>query len=192
MDNDIDGLPPRLRDLDEAAFLEFSKIFGPRLRRYFLSLGACSADAESLTVSVIDDIPFRIDRFEDRGRGSFAAWVFRLARNRCADDRRKTMQSLSYDVADRVEPVTKPRVERDIAAALATLSETDRSIMTARYFEGEGSFAAIGKKVGLTANATRVRHHRLLHRLSAKLAAYAPGGFSVTMTPTDEDSDDGC
>ena len=192
MDNDIDGLPARLRNLEEAAFRDFSTAFRSRLRRYFLSLGACPADAESLTVSVLTDTALKINRFEDRGPGSFVAWVLRLARNSWVDDRRRALPPLTHDVAERAQPVANPALARDVAAALDGLSETDRLILTARYFEGEASFAEIGKRVGLTANTARVRHHRLIHhRLSDKLAAYAPGARAPALPPCEEVPDNG-
>jgi len=192
MDTDIDGLPARLRNLEETAFCEFSTAFGSRLRRYFLSLGACPADAESLTVSVLTDSALKVDRFEDRGPGSFAAWVLRLARNSWVDDRRRTLPPLTHEVADWVPLAANPALARDIAAALDGLSETDRVILTARYFEGEASFAEIGRKVDMTASAVRVRHHRLIRRLSDKLAAYAPGASTAAVPFSEEDPEDGC
>lgn len=191
MDSDIDGLPARLRNLEEIAFREFSTAFSSRLRRYFLSLGACPADAESLTVSALTDIALKVDRFEDRGPGGFAAWVFRLARNSWVDDRRRALPPLPREVAERIPPVANPALARDVATALEGLSETDRLILTARYFEGEASFAEIGKRVGMTANTARVRHHRLIHRLSDKLAAYAPGARAPALPSSEEVPDNG-
>ena len=191
MDNDIDGLPARLRNLEESAFRDFSTAFSSRLRRYFLSLGACPADAESLTVSVLADTALRAHRFEDRGPGSFAAWVFRVARNSWVDERRRTLPPLTQEVADRAPPVENPALARDVAAALDGLSEKDRLLLTARYFEGEASFAEIGKRIGMSANTARVRHHRLIHRLSDKLAAYAPAARTAALSPCEEVPDNG-
>jgi RNA polymerase sigma factor (sigma-70 family) len=87
--------------------------------------------------------------------------------------------------------VANPQLARDIAAVLDELAEIDRLILTARYFEGETSFAEIGGRVGLSENAVRVRHHRLIRRLSEKLSAYAPGARSVAAPPTEEDHEDG-
>jgi DNA-directed RNA polymerase specialized sigma24 family protein len=89
VDTDIDQLPSRLKEHDEGAIRIFFDVFGPRLRRYFLALGSCSADAEALAVSCLTDIAlFKVQKFEDRGPKAFESWVFRVAKRAWIDERR--------------------------------------------------------------------------------------------------------
>jgi RNA polymerase sigma factor (sigma-70 family) len=198
METDIDRLPARLRDLDELGYRDFAAVFGPRLRRYFLKLGSCPADAESLAVSCLTDIALKVEHFlkaehaQDRGPSSFANWVFAVARNAWVDERRRSLGALTWDVAspneieDDAPTAANEPAEREaaVAAAISQLSEIDRAIVTARYFEGEPSFAEIGRRLGLSESAARVRHHRALQKLSQtqSLAAYAPDSRAAAVS----------
>jgi RNA polymerase sigma factor (sigma-70 family) len=181
MEIEIDSLPARLRELDESGYRDFATVFGPRIRRYFLKLGSCFADAESLTVSCLTDIALKAEHFQDRGPGSFAKWVFVVARNAWIDERRRSFDALTWDFAspddaelDDLAADGSAERQAAVSVALSQLPEVDRAIVMARYYEGDPSFAELGRRVGLSEGAARVRHHRALQKLSHSLAAYAP------------------
>jgi RNA polymerase sigma factor (sigma-70 family) len=175
VDIDIDRLPSRLKNLEKEGFHDFSRAFDLRLRRFFLRLGSCAADAESLAVSCIDDIPLKVDRFRDEGPGSFEAWVYQVARNAWTDEQRAWRgRPLPPDLPDQPTRQSDPGLVEDVERALASLHEGDRSIIFARYFDIEKSFAEIGEAHGMTENAARQRHYRAINRLNVLLAARRP------------------
>ena len=182
MDTVIDQLPSRLKKLDEEAFRDFADEFGPRLRRYFLSLGSSHADAESLAVSCVSDIAvLKIDRFQDRGPGKFEAWVFRVAYHAWVDEQRGRLgPALPEEVLDEPAVEPNPRLETAVEAALAELSDGDRAVIVARYHADVSCFAEIGRQLGITESTARVRHHRAIRRLASTLAEFAPGDVKTT------------
>jgi RNA polymerase sigma-70 factor (ECF subfamily) len=178
---EIDQLPARLQRLDDSAYRDFAAVFGPRLRRYFMKLGSCPADAEALANTCINDISLKADRFQNHGPGHFERWVFVVARNAWIDEWRRRVGVLLPEVTDgdfameeEGEDASQPARDAAVSAALANLPEADRSIMSLRYFEGVDSFAEVGRRMGLSEAAVRVRHHRALKKLSLRLAAYQP------------------
>jgi RNA polymerase sigma factor (sigma-70 family) len=196
MEIDIDQLPSRLRKPDQSAYGDFAATFGPRLRRYFLTLGSCAADAEALAVTCLTDIALKADRFQARGPGHFERWVFVVARNAWVDERRRRVGALSWEVAFRDGATGEPADDDstaarddDVAAAMEELPEVDRTILALRYFKGVESFAEVGEQVGLSEAAARVRHHRALKKLFLSLAAYGPRDRAAAASQEVRDDD---
>ena len=73
----------RLRDRnDEAAWCEFTEIYGPLAYRLAKRRGLQEADAQDLVQDVFRSVARAIDRFDlDRSRGSFRGWLSRIASN---------------------------------------------------------------------------------------------------------------
>jgi RNA polymerase sigma factor (sigma-70 family) len=167
---ELDDLAVRLVRLEPAAFDEFALAFGPRLRRLFASWGANPADAEALAVSSISDIALKADRFVFQGTGSFAGWVFTLARRAWIDFCRRRSPAHSLDGFDPPEPELPSEdppsgLDEEVSQGLAQLSDIDQAILRARYLGPEQSFAEIAQTLGLEEGAARVRHLRALRRL---------------------------
>lgn len=170
---DLDELVARLQaGHDPAAVDALAPALGEVLFRFLLTRGLSTADADDLSVSLVTDVILKIDRFDARGPGSFRRWLLQVARNALIDRlRRKRPGPLppSFDVPeedDWAEPTDEIEAVR---RAVAELGEPDRAIVTARYYEGL-DHQAIGERVGLSTEATRVRFYRAKAKLEKALA----------------------
>jgi RNA polymerase sigma-70 factor (ECF subfamily) len=98
-------------------------------------------------------------------------WLMSVAANEARQivrsRRRRTVRELAV-----VDPATPRDVDRaaiiDLADALGRLDPKDRAIVGMRFVGGFES-AEIGREMGMTASAVRVRLHRLLERLRKDL-----------------------
>lgn len=98
-------------------------------------------------------------------------WLMSVAANEARQiirsRRRRTIRELA--VVDRMAPRDVDRAALiDLAEALARLDPKDRAIVGMRFIGGFES-AEIGREMGMTATAVRVRLHRLLERLRKDL-----------------------
>jgi RNA polymerase sigma-70 factor (ECF subfamily) len=174
-DKYIEELATRMLYLEEEAFAEFAEIFGPRLMAFFVRRGLSVGDAEDLSVSCVTDISLKVDKYTALREGGFTSWVFALARNALADWWRshRPAEPLPENFSSPVqesedgEPVSEVVVA--VRQALNLLSESDRSVILLRELEGRYTYDEIAERLGIRAEAARVRHHRALKRLKAIL-----------------------
>ena len=129
--------------------------------------------------------------FEYRGKGSFPAWLKRIARNRLIDQIRKVDRGgadVQPDVSDSVaEPVDALNPYRHtpggsaarresaavLEAAIRTLpSEKERRVLELRFFEGL-EWESIVSQLGGTKSAARSLCHRALSRLKGRLGTFS-------------------
>ncbi len=77
----------RSRDGDRAALAELVETMGPRLKGFFLRLGAQESTAEDLSQDVFLRVLNSMDRYQESGR--LDAYLLRIARNLWIDSRRR-------------------------------------------------------------------------------------------------------
>src|SRR5262245_26367663 len=93
-----------MREGDQAAFVEFSDLVGPRLYRRLAARGVPPADAEAIAVSILSEVAVKIHRFEYRGEGSFWRWVRQVGDNFFRDQLRERRRSSLESHALAAEP----------------------------------------------------------------------------------------
>jgi RNA polymerase sigma factor (sigma-70 family) len=108
------SLLARLRSpRDERAWGEFAAIYGPLIGRLARRRGLQEADAADLTQEVFRAVASAIDRWDpDPAKGSFRAWLFRIARNLTVNflvgRRRHPPGAGGTDIADLLESQPAP------------------------------------------------------------------------------------
>ncbi len=129
------------------AFRDLYRAYFPRVYAYVAYRVGWAQEAEDITSDIFLKIVEKLGKFEWRGGGSFAAWVFRLAHDRVADfhrqDRRRAVD-LSLDElpdlrANDLLP-TEIFLQKEKFAYLhrliATLSPRRQEIITLKFFGG--------------------------------------------------------
>jgi RNA polymerase sigma factor (sigma-70 family) len=172
---EIDSLATGMLALEDEAYNEFARIFGPRLRALFIRQGLTMADAEDLAVSCVTDIALKVEKYKQISEGGFGAWVFTLARHALADWRRShhPTEELPDDLAAQLIPADDEEQNLDailaVREALAQFSEMDQSLILLRNLGDEYSYAELSERLGISREAARVRHFRALKRLKVIL-----------------------
>ena len=105
-----------------------------------------------------------------RDHDQLRAWLMSIAANEARQmlrsRRRRSVREISVEQTGTNDPDRAAMI--DLAAALGRLDPKDRTIVGLRYIGGFDS-AEIGRAVGMTGPAVRVRLHRLLDRLRKDL-----------------------
>lgn len=118
-----------------------------------------------------------------RAGGKFRPWVFRVARSVLADRFRRSREHAPLDdspdpQAPQEEPgerIDRERREARLREALARLSADDRDALVLSRYEGM-PYAEIGRVLGCTEGAVKVRIHRALKRLRDHYVDSTEGG----------------
>ena len=125
------------------------------------------ATCEDVTSQVFVKALEQLGRF--RGHGSFAGWLFGIARNAVRDIQRQRPTEPLVGERPAPEPTPEERVlERERAAELhaliRTLGPQQQDLVALRYGAGLG-FNEIGAVVDSDPGTVRVRMHRILEEL---------------------------
>ena len=131
----------------------------------------------SLSEDLVQNVFLRMIKYRHTftGEGSFAAWMFRTARNVNNDHYRKNkkhankkeMNSVDYKLEDEDDLSTKMDREDtnvQLRAALATLAVDKREILILSKFKGL-KYREIGVLLGCSEGAVKLKAHRALNEL---------------------------
>jgi RNA polymerase sigma-70 factor, ECF subfamily len=126
-----------------------------------------AATCEDVTSIVFTTALAQLARF--RGDGSFAGWLFQIARNAVHDvHRRPRLERLALDLACSEPDLEERFLARERAAQLRAvvclLGPEQQHLLALRYGAGLG-FDEIGAIVGASPGTVRVRMHRILNEL---------------------------
>lgn len=182
MDGDaLRAMVARAADGDEHAFARIVAAHHDDMARVAYVLCGDVDLAQEAVQSAWTKAWTRLDSIRDADR--LRPWLVSIAANeakqlvRSRSRRRVREISMPAGPANGPEPATPPgtrmdpanRVaDLDLAAALATLDDTDRTLVALRYAAGLTS-DEIGRVVGMTGGGVRARLARLLDRLRREL-----------------------
>jgi RNA polymerase sigma factor (sigma-70 family) len=183
----ISGESPELSDADVVmaaqrdphAFERLYLRYADRLYRYAAGLTGSTALADDIVSDTMMAAFEHLARF-DPARGSFAGWLFTIARRRVADDQRRLGRlrrafsrhgpepSVDEDV---LSGVIRSEDAARLRAALRRIPRNDREVLLLRYVAGL-SGPEIAGVLNISAGAVRVRHHRAMRRLANELGEH--------------------
>ncbi len=165
---------------DQDAFRALVERHSGSLFRLAYRMTGNEHDAEEVVQETFLRAYRRLNRFELRA--SFGTWIYRIGVNCSLDLMRKVRaerrQKVTDDSAEELDimermPSEDPAPDRlllstelrgQVAAALDTLSATERAAFVLRHFEGR-SIEEIGKTLGLRASATKNSVFRAVRKL---------------------------
>jgi len=172
-----DTMPPdemtlvRAAQRDPIAFDPLYERYIDRVYAYLRARTATPEDAADLTQQVFTHALAALPRYR---AGSFAAWLFRIARNAAVDAHRRRRATVSWDlVPDALHPIGENDAETRLLAReardrvrhlVASLPPDKRELLALRY-AARLSPAEIAAVVGKSEAATRQQLSRLLHTL---------------------------
>jgi RNA polymerase sigma-70 factor (ECF subfamily) len=144
------------------------------LYRYLLGKVGNSHDAEDLTMQIFTEVLDGLVHQRYREGGSFAAWLFTIARRRCIDLYRRHKPEPLDSLADppSLEPGLLNQVENreqalQIARLIAGLDDERQELIRLRFSAGL-SFAEIAKIEGKSEAAVKMAVYRALESLRAQ------------------------
>jgi RNA polymerase sigma-70 factor (ECF subfamily) len=133
---------------DRRAFLHLYDHYFPRVQAYVRHGVQSTQGAEDIIAEAFFKAVRNLDSFRWRHRGSFAAWLFRIAHNLIVDyyrQHKRTALSLESDenlaeVRSRAplpaQVVAQREAFRQVRALIATLSPRRQEVITLKFFGG--------------------------------------------------------
>jgi RNA polymerase sigma-70 factor (ECF subfamily) len=132
---------------DPDAFRELYRRYFPRVYAFVAYRVRRAQDAEDVAADVFMQVVRGLGRFEDRGEGAFAAWVFRIAHNQVSQfyrKRRPETDALSLDDLPDIQAhhfapdsaLLRKEQFAYLSALIADLPPRRRDILLLRFFGG--------------------------------------------------------
>lgn len=132
---------------DPEAFRVLYQHYFPRVYRYVAYRVGREQDTEDIVADIFTKIVEAITRFEYRGTGSFAAWLFRIAHNEVAQFYRQSYEgekiipfedlpNLASDGVSPDEALQQKEQFIRLKQMVDSLPERRREVVSLRYFAG--------------------------------------------------------
>jgi RNA polymerase sigma factor (sigma-70 family) len=141
--------------------------------RYVRRRTRSHAEAEDLTQEVFADAAAALSRRAQLTEEQGLAWLYTVARRRLADEARRAARRVNpvdapLELAPTPESEYGQAVAQGITRALRELPEAQRKVVLLKLFDGL-SFAEIGRRVGITEAAAKMRCVRGLEQMRTLL-----------------------
>lgn len=163
---------------DAEAFASLYDTYVDRVYRFIFFRVGESRLAEDLTSQTFLKAWESVGRYQIRGL-PFAAWLFRIARNKVIDNYRVSKETVSLEAALSTQPDPNGRVDEKVEGhleieqmrvALRRLTEDQRQVLTLKFIEGL-STKEISQVTGKREGAIRALQMRGLQALAHILGA---------------------
>lgn len=156
---------------DRAAFAPLYRRYVTPVYRYFARQTANAQDAEDLTAATFDKALASLDRY--REQGTFAAWLFSIARHTLRDYQRRSRPHRDIDLMAESQATTTDEPEAEALRAersrllvqrLRQLPPEQQEAIALRFF-AELGVAATAQALGRSEGAVRMLVHRAITTL---------------------------
>lgn len=174
---EVEKLVIRAQRGDESSFSELFDYFYPKISRY-ISFRVNNEDAEDLTADVFLKVVDKLKKYEKIGKGTFSAWIFRIAHNLVIDFYRKKKEllqltdpetgAIKFDIPDSALNPHESSIQQEehdkIREILHSLSDNNREVLQLKFLEGFSNQEIAGI-IGKTEGNVRVIQLRALREL---------------------------
>ncbi len=166
-------LPDLAHALDESALVER---FWERIRLFARRRLATDSEGEDVAQETVRRVLEALRQGRLQAPGALPAFVFETARNICrqrhrsaaregrAFHRMRPWQSSTDSNPDPLADMLSEKRQGVVRNALGQLVDEDRELLRMSYFQALDT-AEVGRRLGITSGAVRVRRFRALHRL---------------------------
>jgi RNA polymerase sigma-70 factor, ECF subfamily len=161
---------------DEASFETVFRYFAPRLKSYFMRLGADVSVAEEITQEAMVQVWRNAGQF-DLAKASASTWIFTLARNLSIDKFRRTRRP-SFDPSDpafipdgEMLPdlqLERAETERRVRVVMNSLSPNEKSVLMLSFYENF-SHGEIAERLGIPLGTVKSRIRLAFARIRTAL-----------------------
>lgn len=173
---------------DPDAFQALYHAYFPRVYAYIAYRVGREWDAEDVTAEVFMRVVEAFDRFEYRGVGSFAAWVFSIAHNQMTSfyRRRPQYEALPLDELPDMhsdspdESFHRKETFQRLREVITTLAPRRQEIVTLRFFGGLRN-REIAQILGLDERTVAAHLCRALEDLQKKYADEIRDGLDLDL-----------
>lgn len=153
------------------------------VRARLLSPPFCAADVEAAAADTFSEFYCGIDRY-DPARGSIAAWLCVIARNKATDRLRRHYREKGVLPLEAVPPglhtarmeddVEERELRRELAEAIRRLTLPDREIIVRKYLLGQPT-REIAAALHMSASNVDTRAHRAIRKLRSHMEEQGDG-----------------
>jgi RNA polymerase sigma-70 factor (ECF subfamily) len=176
---DTARLVARARDGDAVAREELLERLRPRLVLWASArLGSAlraECDAEDVAQEILLAVHRRLDDFKGEGRPAFLGWLFTVGENRIRDladrvgaEKRQARELPRRPQTTPSQAAARQELARQMATAVARLSEPHRRVIQMRRFE-EMEVGEIAKALDRSENAVRILYCRAIGELRDRM-----------------------
>lgn len=168
---------------DEACFETLFRYFAPRLKSYFLRLGADVSLAEENTQEAMVLVWRNADQF-DPSKASASTWIFTIARNLSIDAFRRTRRP-SFDPSDPAFipdgdllpdlQLEQAETEQRVRLVMESLSPNEKSVLMLSFYENF-SHAEIARRLGIPIGTVKSRIRLAFAKVRSALGTREGGG----------------
>jgi RNA polymerase sigma-70 factor (ECF subfamily) len=167
---------------DEASFEALFRYFAPRLKSYFLRLGADVSLAEEITQEAMVLVWRNAEQF-DPSRASASTWIFTIARNLSIDTFRRSRRP-SFDPGDpafipdgELLPdllLEQAETEQRVRKVMESLSPNEKDVLMLSFYE-DLSHGEISKRLAIPIGTVKSRIRLAFSKIRSALAARQGG-----------------